>query len=172
MQLRASSRCLATQRSLQQTTSQPSSEAQACLCRLRGMSAGLNGSNHRLSTQLLACRRYAIAVDAVNSRIIEYTIRNTDPYNALEIGALGLPLCFQVMAAGQSHGQLDHWPHSASPTGPLGRAHSGADGPADGLCRLPHGPAGGRLLHLDPASAASRLSELVPCSTALPQPRP
>ena len=34
--------------------------------------------------------------DSLSSLAITFTIVNTDSYNALEIGALGFPLCFQV----------------------------------------------------------------------------
>ena len=44
----------------------------------------------------LMCRRYARAQDAVGGWITTFTMRNLDPYNAVEIGALGMPLCFQV----------------------------------------------------------------------------
>ena len=44
----------------------------------------------------LACRRYGRPSDTAGGLTMRYVLRNTDAYNALEVGALGLPLCFQV----------------------------------------------------------------------------
>ena len=42
-------------------------------------------------------RRYAASSDMVHSLTMAFVVTNIDPYNTLQIGALGLPLCFQVV---------------------------------------------------------------------------
>ena len=52
-----------------------------------------------MSAHVLMGRRYAKAQDATGGWIMTFTVHNKDPYNAIEIGALGVPLCFQVRPA-------------------------------------------------------------------------
>jgi hypothetical protein len=42
-------------------------------------------------------RRYAQAWDAAGGLLMSFTIANLDPWNAVELGALSLPLVFQVL---------------------------------------------------------------------------
>ena len=42
------------------------------------------------------CRRYAQAPGAVGGLLVTYELTNFDPFNAIEIGSLSLPLVFQV----------------------------------------------------------------------------
>ena len=41
-------------------------------------------------------RRYAQAGDAAGGLLLSFTLTNLDPWNAVELGALSLPLVFQV----------------------------------------------------------------------------
>ena len=42
------------------------------------------------------CRRYAQAPGAAGGLLVTYELTNLDPFNAIEIGSLSLPLVFQV----------------------------------------------------------------------------
>lgn len=46
--------------------------------------------------QAFSARRYAQAWDAAGGLLMSFTIANLDPWNAVELGALSLPLVFQV----------------------------------------------------------------------------
>ena len=46
--------------------------------------------------QSVLCRRYAQAPGAVGGLLVTYELTNLDPFNAIEIGSLSLPLVFQV----------------------------------------------------------------------------
>ena len=42
-------------------------------------------------------RRYAQAHDAAGGLLMTFTLTNEDPWNAVELGSLSLPLVFQVL---------------------------------------------------------------------------
>lgn len=80
-------------------TSQASWGAHACLCECKGeYQRQLQLHQHELLAPTgMMRRRYAASNDTVSSLTMMFTLRNEDPYNTLQIGALGLPLCFQVL---------------------------------------------------------------------------
>ena len=49
------------------------------------------------------CRRYAQAPGEVGGLLVTYQLSNMDPYNALEIGSLSIPLVFQVVLFWSPH---------------------------------------------------------------------
>ena len=72
---------------------------------------------------------------------MQYMLQNTDRYNVLEIGALGLPLCFQVLMSLPVQLSTGRAADVRS-AGSLGRPDSGTDVQPDSIRGLSHGPAG------------------------------
>ena len=58
--------------------------------------AFLSPESHEACLSYL-CRRYAQAPGEAEGLLVTYQLFNLDPYNALEIGSLSVPLVFQVM---------------------------------------------------------------------------
>ena len=60
------------------------------------MQADVNGCRGQSPSTLVHCRRYGQALGAAGGLLVTYTLANRDPFNALDIGSLSLPLVFQV----------------------------------------------------------------------------
>ena len=76
----------------------PNCSGDTCLsfCVELAMRAGVTICRGQKSCATLLCRRYGQAPGAAGGLLVTYTLANHDPFNALEIGSLSIPLVFQV----------------------------------------------------------------------------